>query len=250
MAPGTSNCQAKDSAEFEKHQLRLTGVEAATNKLKRDAKRLNESIVTLNRTECKLTNDLSNSTLCQQYEPELRSLTEEWHTFNCQATKSADDLNSNIHKIIIDPVKRLQLAYKEIRNQLKKRDAVYQDIVNLNAKVAKLSEKDKTGPNLVKLETAKQQLAAANEDFARQSRLLEQEVPEFVDARIDFFQPSLEGFVRSEALFWGDTLDGMNSSQVLGQVLSEKVPSWQEYTNEQERLMRQLSGLSIVEGNS
>lgn len=244
-----SSVLPKDSEDMEKQLLRLAGAEMATNQLKRDAKKLNDSIIALNRIDCKLTNDLSNSTLCQQHEPDLRLLTEEWHTFNCQSTKCADDLNVNVQRIIVDPVKKLQQAYKEIRILLKKRDHCHQEIVAHSAKVAKLSEKEKTGPNLVKLEQAKQALAAAQEEFTKQNNLIEQELPAFVDARIDYFQPSLEGFVRSEALFWGDTLNAMNS-KYMTTVLTERVPSWNEYTNDQEKLMNQLSSLSIVEGNS
>lgn len=245
-----SSVVPKDSEDMEKQLLRLTAAETATNKLKRDAKKLNESIIALNRIDCKLTNDLSNSTLCQQHEPDLRKLTEAWHTFNCESASCADDLNVNVQRIVVDPVKKLQLAYKEIRTLLKKRDHLHQEIVGLTTKVAKLSEKDKTGPNLVKFEQAKQALAVAQEEFTKQNNLIEQELPEFVDARIDYFQPSLEGYVRSEALFWGDTLNAMNSSEYVTSILIERVPSWNEYTQEQEKLMNQLSSLSIVEGNS
>jgi amphiphysin len=244
-----SSVVPKDSEDMEKQLMRLTAAETSTNKLKRDAKKLNESIIALNRIDCKLTNDLSNSTLCQEHEPHLRLLTEEWHTFNYQSTKCADDLSVNVHRIIVDPVKKLQQSYKEIRVLLKKRDHLHQEIVGLTAKVSKLAEKEKTGPNLVKLEQGKTALAAAQEEFTKQNNLIEAELPDFVDARIDFFQPSLEGFVRSEALFWGDTLNAMNSSQYLSSIINERAPNWDAYTQQQEKLMNTLSSLSIVEGN-
>lgn len=117
-----------------------------------------------NHTGGRFADDLSNSILCQQNEQMLRSMTEEWHTVNRELKTYSDDLSVSIQRIIVEPIKRLQSAFKEIRGQLKKRDNLHQDIVNNQAKVAKMSKAEKTGANLVKLEQAKQGLLISRYD--------------------------------------------------------------------------------------
>ncbi|KAI1286732.1 Bridging integrator 3 -like protein [Halotydeus destructor] len=247
----SSSAPQKDSNnEVNKHAEKLFEVDMSASKMKKEAKKLNECIIALNRTQCKLTDDLSNSSLCQQYEPNLRAITEEWHTFNRQLTNCSDDLSSNIQRTVLEPTKKLQGTYKDVKAVIKKRDQYQQEISNLSIKVAKLSEKEKTGQNLVQLEKAKQNLAASEEGLRRYDALIDQELPLLLDARRDYFQPSLEAFIKSEALFWGDTIDALNNSPLLSSVQAERAPNWNVYTQRQEELMNRLSSLSIVEGSS
>lgn len=242
MGSGQSSTSSlKDTDEFDRVLRRLSLAEAATNRVKKESKKVNEALLAMNRAEVKLTDDLSNSSLCQQHEPQLRELTEEWHTFNRQLTNCTDDLNINIQLIVLEPVKRLQLAFKEVRALLKKRDHCHSEIESYSNKVAKLSTKEKTGPNLVKLEQIKQQLAAHEQEFAKYNQLIMDQLSPFIDARIDYFQPCLEGLVRAEALYWGDTIGALSNSEKLSAVQSERASSWNEYTSKQESLMMQAS---------
>lgn len=241
---------SRETEEFDGVLRRLAAAESATQSVKRCSKKVNESLLAMNRAEIKLTNDLSNSSLCQQHSPELRELTEDWHTFNQQLTNCADDLNINIQLIVLEPIKRLQYALKEIRAMLKKREHCQQEIASYTQRLAKLADKEKTGQNLVKQEQLRQVLAGHEDEYGKYNQLIMEQLSPFIDARINYFQPCLEALVRAEALFWADTISALNSSPRLSAVQRERVADWSAYTSKQEALMNKLAALSIVEGNS
>ena len=60
----------------------------------------------------------------------------------------------------------------------------------------KLSKLEKTGDNIVKLESSKRALSSCLEDFNAQNRLLLLELPQFYEKRVDYFQPCLQALVQ------------------------------------------------------
>ncbi|GIY06756.1 bridging integrator 3-like protein, partial [Caerostris extrusa] len=129
-------------------------LENTTKKLYKDAKKYEDCILEANRSEKKMTSDLSNSMLCQE-EEKLRELVQEWHSY------------------------------------------VSQDSIKASQKVQKLQEKEKTGANIVKLESAKQNLVNLEEDFKAQDKLLKSELPLLYEGRIEYFQPCLESLIKA-----------------------------------------------------
>ena len=210
---------------------------------------MTEAMQSLSRMEVKLTTDLSNSPLCQQ-EPDLRNLTEEWHSFNCRLTEGSTDYIDTVTKTVIEPTKRVSKMMEEFRMALKKRDELQVKINKTKDRVNKLKDKEKTGTNLVSLQKQKQLLESMEEEYRRHNELVMSELPKFLATRIDLIQPSVEGYTKAKVLFWGDTLTALTSFPFLTQIESSRVPSWPEYQTKQRNLMKELSELSIVEGNS
>ncbi|GIY06754.1 bridging integrator 3-like protein, partial [Caerostris extrusa] len=146
--------QKQDEIVLEKHVSKLEQLENTTKKLYKDAKKYEDCILEANRSEKKMTSDLSNSMLCQE-EEKLRELVQEWHSY------------------------------------------VSQDSIKASQKVQKLQEKEKTGANIVKLESAKQNLVNLEEDFKAQDKLLKSELPLLYEGRIEYFQPCLESLIKA-----------------------------------------------------
>lgn len=106
---------------------------------------------------------------------------------------------------------------------------------------------EKTGYNLVNLNKHKMQLECMEGELKDHTELLKKELPKFLDTRIDLIQPTLESYTRSKVLFWGESLTALTS--FLSQIETNRVDSWPEYQSKQKDLMKQLTQLSIVEGN-
>lgn len=234
---------------LEEQTLILSSVENSSKKMLKSARKMTDAMQSLSRMEVKLTTDLSNSSLCQE-DSELRNLTEEWHSFNCRLTDGAADYSDTVGKTVVEPTKRIYKMMEEFRMAIKKREELQHKILKMKERVNKLKDKEKTGSNLVKLQQHRIQLEALEEEFRQHNDLLLRELPKFLSTRIDLIQPSIEGYTKAKVLFWGDTLSALTSFPFLSSIESSRVPSWPEYQSKQRNLMKELSELSIVEGNS
>jgi hypothetical protein len=165
----------------------------------------------------------------------------------------------------------------EFRLAFKKREELQNKITKIKERVSKLEHKvgcvigeeficlsktkklingtlneliqEKTGHNLVNLQKHKTQLEAMENELRDHNELLKKELPSFLDTRIDLIQPTLESYTKSKVLFWGETLSALTSFSFLSEMESTRVQNWPDYQTKQKDLMKQLSQLSIVEGN-
>lgn len=118
----------------------LTSVDNSSKKMLKTAKRMTDALDSLSRVEVKLTTDLSNSSLCQQ-NPELRNLTEEWHSFNIRLTEESQDYVDTVNKTVIDPNKRINKMMMELRMALKAKEDLQCKIIKMKERVSKLESK-------------------------------------------------------------------------------------------------------------
>jgi len=197
----------------------------------------------VNRYETKMTNDLSNSVLCQE-EEQLRSVVEEWHTFTCETNQNGEDFATNIHKTVLDPLKRLQNAFHEIKTSIKRYEQLKTDCLKYKNKVQKYSDKEKTSHNILKLKNATELLANAQQDYELETQLLNKEIPLFIDRRIDYFQPSLAALIRSEALYWGNNVTSFNDHNSM--ILNQNDFKLNDYNQKQSQRLATINALSIV----
>ncbi|KAF8788908.1 Bridging integrator 3 like protein [Argiope bruennichi] len=207
-------------------------LENTTKKLYKDAKKYEDCILEANRTEKKMTSDLSNSMLCHE-EEKLRELLEEWHSYISQVNAFDEDLVLVTRRTVVEPMKKFQGVFLQIEECEKARQ-----------KVQKLQEKEKTGPNIVKLEAARQNLANLEEDFKAQDRLLKSELPLLNEGRIDYFQPCLEALIKAQVEHSGNSVN----------LFAETIPSLKNGTDltemelrqQQNQRFAQIHALSIV----
>lgn len=180
--------------------------------------------------------------MCQENE-ELRKIVEDWHTFGCESKKNGEDLVINIQKTVIDPLKQFQGAFAEMKNALKRKEQLQNDCLKYNQKVQKYSDKEKTSNNLVKLEAAKNSLGLAQEEYQVQQDVLARELPLFIESRIDYFQPSLAAFIRSETQYWGDNVQSFNDHN--STIAATNFTS-ADITRLQQQRLNSINTLSIV----
>lgn len=232
-----------DEILLEKHVTQLDQLENSTKKLHKDAKKYEDMILDVNRDEKKITTDLSSSLLCDQ-DDKFRSLIEEWHSYILKAAAYDDDLVLLTQRTVVEPLKKFQRIFSETKNALKKREEAMQECIKYNQKVQKLQEKEKTGHNIVKLETAKQTLANLEEDFKGRDKLLKSELPRLYEAQIDYFQPCLEAVIKAQIEHSGNTAG----------LIADVIPSLRDFTTSESSLKHiqnkrftEIQSLSIVE---
>ncbi|KAI2661320.1 hypothetical protein H4Q32_006890 [Labeo rohita] len=89
-------------------------------------------------------------------------------------------------------------VFPSLNMAVKRREQALQDYKRLQSKVEKYEEKEKTGPIMVKLHQAREELKPVREDFEGKNKQLLDEMPKFYNSRIDYFQPSFEALIRAQ----------------------------------------------------
>ncbi|TNM90148.1 hypothetical protein fugu_004382 [Takifugu bimaculatus] len=151
----------------------------------------------MSKAAVKISTDLLSNPLCEQDQTFLESM-----TALDTAMKRMDSFNqekvNQIQKTVIDPLKKYGGVFPSLNMAVKRREQALQDYKRLQSKVEKYEEKEKTGPVMVKLHQAREELRPVKEDFEAKNKQLLEEMPKFYHSRIDYFQPSFEALIRAQ----------------------------------------------------
>lgn len=182
---------------LEKLVAEFDSAENVTKSLYQAAKKLPDHILCMGKFESKVTEDIVRSNLFVN-DQSMRNIIEEWCSFATVSTSIGDEYVLSVQKSLIEPLKQLRQAYAGLRSAIRMHDSIQLDVIKFQRKVAQLSEKEKTGPNLVKLQEVKQSLAASQKEFARRTDLLVQDLTIFMAGSVEMLRPLLEGFIAAE----------------------------------------------------
>ncbi|XP_016371178.1 bridging integrator 3-like isoform X1 [Sinocyclocheilus rhinocerous] len=187
--------------DFEREYEKLQKVEDQTKKLHKDMKKSTEADLAMSKAAVKISGDLLSNPLCEQDLALLESM-----TALDTAMKRMDAFNqekvNQIQKTVIDPLKKYSSVFPSLNMAVKRREQALQDYKRLQSKVEKYEEKEKTGPIMVKLHQAREELKPVREDFEAKNKQLLDEMPEFYNSRIDYFQPSFEALIRAQVAYF------------------------------------------------
>uniref|UniRef100_A0A3P9NJ52 Bridging integrator 3 n=1 Tax=Poecilia reticulata TaxID=8081 RepID=A0A3P9NJ52_POERE len=222
--------------EYEKLQL-----EDQTKKLHKDMKKSTEADLAMSKAAVKISADLLSNPLCEQDQAFLDSM-----TALDTAMKRMDAFNqekvNQIQKTVIDPLK-YSGVFPSLNMAVKRREQALQDYKRLQSKVEKYEEKEKTGPAIVKLCQAKEELRPVKEDFEAKNKQLLDEMPKFYQSRIDYFQPSFEALIRAQVVYFTEMYNIF--SQLTDQI-DEAGLTDEQRQKETEAKLNELRSLSIV----
>lgn len=199
-APKKSVVSKAAEREFEREVKKLDELDESTKKIYKDGKRYIEANNALAKAEHKLVQDLLNSGLCQN-EEELHRNIEEWERSLEGLDRHRNELNANIQKTLVEPMKKFSGIFPSIQGAIKKREQSLQEYNRCQARVDKYQDRDRTGQNVVKLDSTKKALESAKEDFKSQDQALKEDLPRLYGGKIDYFQPSFEALVRSQVTY-------------------------------------------------
>ena len=113
----------------------------------------------------------------------------------------------------------MSTIFPAVNAEVKRRRDKSDELEKLQVKVDKLRQKERTGPNIVKLDAGEKELDAVKQDFDQINDSLLRDFGEFDQRKSEYFQPSVESLMCAEALFFKDmanscekALVGMNAS--------------------------------------
>ncbi|XP_012718745.2 bridging integrator 3 [Fundulus heteroclitus] len=228
--------------DFEREYEKLQKLEEQTKKLHKDMKKSTEADLAMSKAAVKISADLLSNPLCEQDQAFLESM-----SALDTAMKRMDAFNqekvNQIQKTVIDPLKKYSGVFPSLNMAVKRREQALQDYKRLQSKVEKYEEKEKTGPVIVKLCQAKDELRPVKDDFEAKNQQLLDEMPKFYQSRIDYFQPSFEALIRAQVVYFTEM------SNVFNQLTEQIDPgglSDEQRQRETEAKLSELRSLSIV----
>ncbi|WAR21493.1 BIN3-like protein [Mya arenaria] len=186
--------------EIEREVKRLDELEEASRKLYKDGRRLCEANNAVGKAEHKLVQGVLSSGLCVEVEGLQHDL-ETWEGALEDIQRNRQEMNANIQKTMVEPMKKFNAVFPGIQTAIKKREQSLQDYNKKQANFNKYQERERTGANVVKLDTNRKVLDAAQRDFENHDSALRQDLPKFYDGRIDYFKPSFDALVRSQLAY-------------------------------------------------
>ncbi|KAL8283125.1 hypothetical protein RQP46_005903 [Phenoliferia psychrophenolica] len=112
---------------------------------------------------------------------------------------------------VLDPVGKLCSYWPEVNNAISKRNKKLLDFDSARTKVRKLTEKPADDPS--KLDKAEQELEQATEIFEMMNNQLMSDLPQLLDLRIPYLDPSFECMVRIQSHFATDGYEKLGGVQ-------------------------------------
>ncbi|KAH9503257.1 Bridging integrator 3 [Bulinus truncatus] len=229
--------------EFEKELKRLDELEELTRRLYKDVKKLTEANNVLAKSERKLSQELLSTQLCQS-EDTLRNLIDEWDAAMVKMDMHMTDRNVYLHRTVLEPLKKFVSIFPYAQVAVKKREQSLQEYQKCQDKMSKYQERERTGPNVVKVDTSKKALKAAQDDFTIQNAALMEDIPKMIDSRTEYFQPSLESEIKSQVQY---TTEAVKAYGELSNLMSgHREHSKHDYASQIQQALTELRALSIT----
>ncbi|OWF38328.1 bridging integrator 3-like isoform X2 [Mizuhopecten yessoensis] len=186
--------------ELEKEVKKVERLEETSRKLYKDTKRWVESNQGVIASEHKITQNLLSSQLCQM-EPQLGAQITDWDRSLDKQELYMKELNTTVQRAVLEPMKKFNSIFPSIQTAVKKREQSLQEYNKCQSKVEKYQGRDRTGQNVIKMESSRKSLQSAKDEFETQNSALTEDLPKMIDGRVDYFQPSLEALIKSQVTY-------------------------------------------------
>uniref|UniRef100_A0A8C7GI29 Bridging integrator 3 n=1 Tax=Oncorhynchus kisutch TaxID=8019 RepID=A0A8C7GI29_ONCKI len=196
--------------------------------------------LTMSKAAVKISGDLLSNPLCVQDQAFLESMTAldtAMRGWTPSIRRRSGTVNQ-ISKTVIDPLKKYSSLFPSLNMAVKRREQALQDYKRLQSKVKEYEEKEKTGPTMVKLHQAREELRPVRED-----KPLLDEMPKFYHSRIDYFQPSFEALIRAQVVYFTEM---HNFFSELTDQIDQAGLSDEQRERENEAKLSELRALSFV----
>ncbi|ODV88001.1 hypothetical protein CANARDRAFT_228494 [[Candida] arabinofermentans NRRL YB-2248] len=158
-------------------------------------------------------------------------------------TETVKQLDGPFRETVLDPVTKFNSYFTEVNEAIKKRAHKKVDYEQAKSKVRRLI--DKPAKDVAKLPRAERELAMAKDVFDDLNNQLKEELPQLVDLRVPYFDPSFEALVKIQLRF---CTEGYARLAQVQQYLEQS--SRDEYANglldgKIEQLLTEMSKLNI-----
>lgn len=113
--------------------------------------------------------------------------------------ETVKEMDGPYRSCVLDPISRFCSYFGDINEVIKKRNHKLIDYDGLRAKVKKLTEKPSDDPS--KLPAAERESEAAREIYERLNAQIVNDLPQLIDLRVPYLDPSFEALVKIQLRF-------------------------------------------------
>lgn len=228
-------------AEWSSQEQRYRQLEKATNTLQKEAKVYLDSIRAMTAAQTRL------STTIDAFYSDNSDAAMSAHSYRRAVEdlegKAGRELDAPFRATILEPIGKLCSYWSEINNAISKRNKKLLDYDSARTKARKLVEKPSDDSS--KLPAAERQADEAKEIFEVLDNQLKTEIPQLLDLRIPYLDPSFECMVRMQCRFAEEGYEKLGGVQ---RYFAETVR--EDYANGQldaqvENALAEMSTLSI-----
>ncbi|KAJ9642848.1 BAR adaptor protein Hob3 [Coniosporium apollinis] len=238
----TGHVEKTNDRDFETELRRYRTMETAANKLQKEAKGYLDSLRAMTASQMRIAETIdafygdagARDGVSRSYKQAVQDL-------DAETIKALD---GPYRTTILDPISRFCAYFPDINACIEKRSHKSLDYDNLRAKVKRLVEKpDK---DVTKLPRAEQEATAAKAAYDALNEQLITEIPQLIDLRVPYLDPSFEALVKIQLRFCAEAYSRMAQVQ---QYLDKDVR--EQYAegaldNRVEEVLQEIRGLSIA----
>lgn len=238
----TGHVEKTVDREFETEERRYRSMETASNKLNREAKGFLDSLRAMTSSQTRIAETIdafygdagTRDGISKYYLQAVQEL-------DAETVKALD---GPYRETVLDPITRFCAYFTDINEAIKKRNHKLMDYDALRYKTKKLVEKPSNDAS--KLPQAEKEEAMAKEMYNQMNGQLIDELPQLIDLRVPYLDPSFEALVKIQLRFCTESYTRLAQVQ---QYLDAS--SREEYANGQldskvEDLLQNMRELSIT----
>jgi len=244
-APKKSAISKTSERECERQVKKLEQLDDNCRKLYKDMKRCTDVQTAMVKQEVKMTQDLLDSTLCRE-DDELRALTEQWNQAALQMERHIQELTATSQRTVTEPMKKYSGFFPGVQAAVKKRESCLQEYSKWQVKVDKYQDRDRTGPNIVKLDANRKSLAGAREEYEHQHATVMEDMPRLYEGRLEYFRPSFQALIKAQVKQYTES-HKLYSELVSGLACTEHTDS--AHSNSVQQKLDRIRALEITVDN-
>jgi hypothetical protein len=193
-------CQLEKD-QLDKLIIELESVENVAKSVHQSVKNLTKQMLCTGKVECTLTSDLLNQAKIFGDDDAMNNLLEECNSFAQTNNASGKEFITSLKKAVLVPLELLRRAMNEVRAELRIYNSLEMQVTKLQRKVTAHSDKERTGPNLVKLQEMKLALAVRRNEFTKLTQQMLVKLSKLLSASVELLNSCIKGFIAAE-LSW------------------------------------------------
>ncbi|EON66507.1 protein hob3 [Coniosporium apollinis CBS 100218] len=238
----TGHVEKTNDRDFETELRRYRTMETAANKLQKEAKGYLDSLRAMTASQMRIAETIdafygdagARDGVSRSYKQAVQDL-------DAETIKALD---GPYRTTILDPISRFCAYFPDINACIEKRSHKSLDYDNLRAKVKRLVEKpDK---DVTKLPRAEQEATAAKAAYDALNEQLITEIPQLIDLRVPYLDPSFEALVKIQLRFCAEAYSRMAQvQQYLDKDIREQYAEG-ALDNRVEEVLQEIRDLSIA----
>ncbi|CAG8519980.1 4261_t:CDS:10 [Ambispora leptoticha] len=219
--------------EFDEEERRIKNLQQKSEKLHKEAKGYLDSVRAMTAAQIRIAEtidnfyeDSDNALVGAKYKKAVEKLDTECRNF----------MDEPYRQTVLDPLGRFCAYFPDINESIKRRHKKLLDYDAMRSKVRKLVEKPSDDPT--KLPRVEQQAETARETYESLNSKLLEELPQLIDLRVDYIDPTFEAFVKIQLKFCQESYEQLDA-------LQQYFPEDRHHDGQIEEVLQQMRDLAI-----